>query len=715
LRIVVACVVATVLGVGFHVPEVHWAIITIFTVSQADAGASLVKGLQRVLGTLFGGLAGLLIVAVFADQPWIRVPLTGCFAAFGVFLSRTTTAPYVGLLGAITALIITAAARGTDPNAAIALGIWRIVLIVGGVLIGTGAQLVLWPADPEETLLDLLGARLAAAGRTARHLLDPGSSPDEAGLAALERDGLLRQLDLLTSAEARYPSLRRRHVEQIALIGAAEQVLTAALALGRASPSVGALGEAAHRRIEGVAAECARLSDAIAKRSQPTSPPITERPSDVAVAAAGGTALLPGLIEMERALGRVADSMGFFSAPRRPGALSASPTRSPLDKPGLGRFLTPACSTANTADLAFALKAGLAAVICELLVSGLVWPDIQTAIWTTVVLAQTSVGSIVQKSLLRLGGATLGGLLGLGAIVLVIPNGETVASLVLTVAACSSIAAWLATGSPRVAYAGVQAGLAFALCLLAAGPVTNLTVPRDRVLGVLLGIVVNLVVFASLGPVLARSGLPAALARVSRALAALAQAGAVAPDPRAVLAASQGLRWNVYQSLAAALQLQEEAGFEAGARRPEVVALRAAVLRVTNDALTAMLALLAVVRHRLSVDLRGHRGVIPEFHTLGAAIATTFDQLADWLEGAQTWNPPDLPALLAGAERAVEDQGVGESVHMRARATLYRALVEAVNPFVQDVLSLPRLSPARAATRVAVARASATPRPGSGS
>src|SRR5262249_41467268 len=146
-RIVAACVVATVIGLGFHVPEVHWAIVTIFTVSQPDAGASLVKGLQRIVGTVVGGITGILIVTVFADQPWIRLPLLGGVAALGTFLSRTTTAPYVGLLGAFTALMIGTAARGTDPSAALATGIWRIVLIAGGVLIGTGAQLLLWPAD----------------------------------------------------------------------------------------------------------------------------------------------------------------------------------------------------------------------------------------------------------------------------------------------------------------------------------------------------------------------------------------------------------------------------------------------------------------------------------------------------------------------------------------------------------------------------------------
>jgi multidrug resistance protein MdtO len=707
LRIVVACEVATVIGIGFHVPEIHWAIITIFTVSQPDAGASLVKGIQRVIGTLLGGLAGILIVAFFADQPWIRLPLSGCFAAFGLFLSRTTTAPYVGFLGAITALMITAAARGADPEAAIDLGIWRVVLITGGVLVGTGAQLLLWPSDPEETLLDLLGARVAAAGRMARHLLDAAPAQDDE-TRALERDGFLRQLDLLASAEARYPSLRRRHLEQIALIGASEQVLTAALALARVRPPVGALGEPARQRLEGIAAECGRLGDAFAQRRTPAPPLIADRPSDVTVASAGGSSLLPGLLEMEQALGRIAASMGFLSAPRSARAVGASPPRSPLDQPVIASFLTPAFSTHNTDELAFALKGGIAAVVCELLVSGLAWPDIQTAIWSSVIVAQSSIGSIVQKGLLRLAGAALGGVLGLAAIVLVMPNGETVIAMILVVGVGASCAAWLATGSSRIAYAGVQAGLAFGLCVVSSAPVTNLTVPRDRVLGILMGILVTGTVFATLGPTLARSGLRDAVAAVLRALAALARVGVAAPDVRATLVPARGLRWNVYQSVARALQLEEEERFEPGGRRPEVVAQRAAVFHATNHALSVMLALLAIVRHRLAIDLTALAGPHARFRALGSAIAATFDRLAEGLEGRPRSNPPDLPALLSEAEAALATEAPRDPVgvvHLRSRLALYGALVDAMKPLVRDVLALAPLPLALPTTREAVAPA----------
>src|SRR5215831_13798320 len=46
LRIMLACVIATALVAGFHIPEGHWLIITVLMVSQPDAGESLLKGIR---------------------------------------------------------------------------------------------------------------------------------------------------------------------------------------------------------------------------------------------------------------------------------------------------------------------------------------------------------------------------------------------------------------------------------------------------------------------------------------------------------------------------------------------------------------------------------------------------------------------------------------------------------------------------------------------
>src|SRR5262245_7203834 len=459
-RIVVACLVATTLWLGFHVPEGHWAIVTIFTVSQSDAGASLTRGLQRVVGTIIGGVIGILIVTLFADQPWISVPLLGALAAVSTFFSRTTTAPYVGLLAGLTGLLIASIAHGTHPSAALAVGLWRIVLISAGVVIATAAQLLLWPTDPEKLLRDLLAARFEASARIVRGMLVPDGSANDLASEEFVRRGLLRQLDLVRTSEARHPSLRHRHVEQLALIGAAEHLLTAAAAVARLAPRPSGLGPAARERLERVARQSERLA-AVLRGQSPSALPMPGGVADEAVAAAGGTALLGGVLEMERSLAQATSAL----APSAAGA-PASVAAVHFDGPEDGSFFTPAFSASNGPDLVFACKAGIATAICVIVVNGLAWPGIDTAIWTSVLVAQSSVGGIVQKSILRLAGAALGGLLALAVTVLVVPNGETLASMLLAVGAGATVAAWMNTGSPRIAYAGMQTGLAFGLTII---------------------------------------------------------------------------------------------------------------------------------------------------------------------------------------------------------------------------------------------------------
>ncbi len=57
-----------------------------------------------------------------------------------------------------------------------------------------------------------------------------------------------------------------------------------------------------------------------------------------------------------------------------------------------------------------------------------------------------------------------------------------------------ALAAWIAAGSERIAYAGIQIGFSWF------APLTNLTELRDRVLGILLGVLVSSIVHLYLWP-----------------------------------------------------------------------------------------------------------------------------------------------------------------------------------------------------------------------
>jgi len=102
---------------------------------------------------------------------------------------------------------------------------------------------------------------------------------------------------------------------------------------------------------------------------------------------------------------------------------------------------------------------------------------------------------------LRLAGCAAGGLLGFLSIMFLVPHMESIASLALLIAAVSALAGWVAAGSERIAYGGLQIALAFSMCLLQGfAPDTSFDKIRDRLVGILLGIAVTTLVFRYLWP-----------------------------------------------------------------------------------------------------------------------------------------------------------------------------------------------------------------------
>jgi multidrug resistance protein MdtO len=183
------------------------------------------------------------------------------------------------------------------------------------------------------------------------------------------------------------------------------------------------------------------------------------------------------------------------------------------------RRLFVADTFSNPAHWQFALKTTMAVMISYAVYTLLDWPGLRTAIVTCFFVALSSLGETVHKLLLRLSGAVIGGLIaGLG-IVFVLPHLTDIGQLCLLIAVVSVGAAWVATSSELLSYAGMQIAFAFFLGILQGyAPATDLTVLRDRIAGILLGNIVITIVFSSFWPQSARSGVRAALAEALRAI-----------------------------------------------------------------------------------------------------------------------------------------------------------------------------------------------------
>ena len=203
------------------------------------------------------------------------------------------------------------------------------------------------------------------------------------------------------------------------------------------------------------------------------------------------SAALPLLVEMEKTVSSIDE---LFSGQRPLTAYAPSPA----SDPPVSFFLPDAFS--NPEHIKFGLKGCLAASLCYLFYNAKAWPGINTAITTCFLTALSTIGLSHQKQVLRIAGAIIGGIvMGIGAQVFILPALDSVAGFTLLFVIFTVIAAWFATSSPRLSYFGVQVAIAFYLINLSEFQVQTSLIPaRDRIIGILLGLLMMSLVFDQL-------------------------------------------------------------------------------------------------------------------------------------------------------------------------------------------------------------------------
>src|SRR5256714_3378263 len=159
----------------------------------------------------------------------------------------------------------------------------------------------------------------------------------------------------------------------------------------------------------------------------------------------------------------------------------------------------------NPAHVHFALKVTFAAMFCYIVYEAIDWTGIHTAFITCTFIALESTQATLYKGTLRIVGCMIGGALALFSIVFLMPHMEPIASLIVLVACASMIAGWVATGTERISYAGLQIAFAFFYSVFQGyAPDTDLDNVRNRVVGILFGLVVTGFVFHYIWPERAR-------------------------------------------------------------------------------------------------------------------------------------------------------------------------------------------------------------------
>jgi multidrug resistance protein MdtO len=162
-----------------------------------------------------------------------------------------------------------------------------------------------------------------------------------------------------------------------------------------------------------------------------------------------------------------------------------------------GYFLPDAFT--NPDHVYYALKTTAAAMLCYTIYLLLDWPGIHTCFITCYIVSLGTTAETIEKLALRISGALIGAAFGLAAIVFLLPYVTSIGSLLVVVFMAALVSAWVAAGSPRISYVGYQMVFAFFLCVIQGpSPAFDLTIARDRIIGIMLGNVVAYLIFANI-------------------------------------------------------------------------------------------------------------------------------------------------------------------------------------------------------------------------
>ena len=213
----------------------------------------------------------------------------------------------------------------------------------------------------------------------------------------------------------------------------------------------------------------------------------------------------------------------------------------------------------NPRHAQFALKVTLAGMIGYFFYTASDYFGIHTVFYTPLIIALSSTGATMHKGVLRVAGCLIGGALGMICTIWVIPRFETLGMYLLIVFCVHGLAAWVAFGSERISYMGLQIALAFDLGVLTEyGPSTQIDPIRDRFIGIVLGILIISAVFSLVWPEeaswIARQKLAACLRAIARLLNI--RGGNESKSER------EGFELEIASHLAEANAYQEQAAFE---------------------------------------------------------------------------------------------------------------------------------------------------------
>jgi multidrug resistance protein MdtO len=362
----------------------------------------------------------------------------------------------------------------------------------------------------------------------------------------------------------------------------------------------------------------------------------------------------------------------------------------PLDEEHPVHFLVDDAFT-NPAHLQFALRGSLAATVCYATYTAINWPGLSTAVATCFITALSTIGSSRQKQILRLGGAFIGGIIfGMGAQVFVLPYLDTIFGFTILFAVVTAISAWIGTASARLSYLGVQLALAFYVINLQEFAIqTSLSIARDRVFGVLLGLLSMWLFFDRLWVRTAVDEMQAVFARNLEMFAELTEQLLEKDQVKAIRRIRQ-LRDQLNDGFEAVRAQSDAVLFEFGPSRQRKLQLRDDVRRWQPSIRTLLLVQITAVQYLTQKPLSELPEPIAESGiAFEQDVTRVMRAMANEVSGKPVDAVPDIRASATQVQQEISNYYQQLGVAVPAQATdvvgLIESLATILAPLYEDI------------------------------
>lgn len=483
-RVGALCALMTLVAMLYGIPESAISCYLILFVMKPDAAESMAMAIAvTLLVSIVVGLILLIMPYTLESAPLRMAVLVLSSFAFLWLGSASKLGPVGSIIALVIAFIMSLLGDAPNGELAVRAVLYAWLMAASPMLLLVAFNLFIG-RPPWKLLRASLAERLEVAGAALRH-------PDASSLGKVEemlREGqsehqqramLVRIFHLRPAAEAAWLT---------AAVNSSYQLLLAISALNKTVPAL-------------------------------TRPELADWCSSAAEAITAGRVVEPPAFNQSGKNDEVTHALVQLATPD-----NAVDTSAPK-----ASFLAADAFT-NPVHQQFAIKTTAASVICYLVYTALDWQDIHTAMITCYVAALGTAGETVHKLTLRIVGCLIGALMGVLSLIFIVPSLSDIGQLMALVFGALLLSAWVSSGNERIAYAGIQIGLAFLLTVLHGfGPSTDLGVALDRVLGILLGNLVVYLIFTYVWPVAIADFVRT---RIRSLVAGLSNLAALAPTER---------------------------------------------------------------------------------------------------------------------------------------------------------------------------------------